>query len=191
MQEPEYFKNNVKELQETLQKIYSVDSFNLSVKKIIEKCVQALLRGSTLYFVGNGGSAADAQHIAAEITGRYKTNRKGLAAIALTTDSSALTAIGNDFGFDKIFERQVQALATSGDTIIGISTGGSSFNVVNAIKLANNLNCKTIGFSGHNGGDFNSICDVNIIANSKDTPRIQEFHILVGHTICHLIDQAF
>lgn len=154
-------------------------------------CIECLKKGNKILIFGNGGSAADAQHLAAEITGRYKTNRKGLAAIALTTDSSALTAIGNDFGFDKIFERQVQALATSGDTLIGISTGGSSLNVVNALKLANNLDCKTIGFSGHNGGDFNSICDVNIIVNSKDTPRIQEFHILISHTICHLIDQAF
>ena len=154
-------------------------------------CIECLKNGNKILICGNGGSAADAQHIAAEITGRYKTNRKGLAAIAITTDSSALTAIANDFGFDKVFERQVQALAVPGDTLIGISTGGSSSNVINALILANNLNCKTIGFSGHNGGNFNSICDVNLIANSKDTPRIQELHILIGHIICHLIDQAF
>ena len=153
--------------------------------------IECLKKGNKILIFGNGGSAADAQHIAAEITGRYKTERKGLSAIALTTDTSALTAIGNDFGFDKIFERQVQALANPGDILIGISTGGSSSNVINALKLANRLKCKTIGFSGRDGGEFNSICDVNIIANAQDTPRIQEIHILFGHTICHLIDQAF
>jgi len=154
-------------------------------------CIECLKNGNKILIIGNGGSAADAQHIAAEITGRYKTNRKGLAALALTTDSSALTAIANDFGFDKVFERQVQALAVPGDTLIGISTSGKSSNVINALKLANNLDCRTIGFSGNNGGNFNSICDVNLIANSKDTPRIQELHTLIGHIICHLIDQAF
>ena len=154
-------------------------------------CIECLKNGNKILIIGNGGSAADAQHIAAEITGRYKTNRKGLAALALTTDSSALTAIANDFGFDKVFERQVQALAVPGDTLIGISTSGKSSNVINALKLANNLDCRTIGFSGNNGGNFNSICDVNLIANSTDTPRIQELHILIGHIICHLIDQAF
>ena len=153
--------------------------------------IDCLKNGNKILIFGNGGSAADAQHIAAEITGRYKTQRKGLSAIALTTDTSALTSIGNDFGFDKIFERQVEALANKGDTLIGISTGGSSLNVINALKLAKGLKCKTIGFSGRDGGEFNSICDVNIIARSDDTPRIQELHMLVGHTIGHLIDQAF
>ena len=153
--------------------------------------IDCLKNGNKILIFGNGGSAADAQHIAAEMTGRFKTQRKGLSAIALTTDTSALTSIGNDFGFDKIFERQVEALANKGDTLIGISTGGSSLNVINALKLAKDLNCKTIGFSGRDGGEFNSICDVNIIAKSDDTPRIQELHMLVGHTICHLIDQAF
>ena len=170
------------------------DTVKVAIKDIenaAKICIECLKNGNKILIFGNGGSAADAQHIAAEITGRYKTDRKGLAAIALTTDTSALTAIGNDFGFDKIFERQVQALANPGDTLIGISTGGSSPNVANALKLANNLKCKTIGFSGRDGGEFNSICDVNIIARSDDTPRIQELHMLVGHTICHLIDQAF
>ena len=154
-------------------------------------CIECLKNGNKILIFGNGGSAADAQHIAAEITGRYKSHRRGLPAIALTTDTSALTAIGNDFGFDKIFERQVAALANKDDTLIGISTGGSSPNVINALKLAKNLQCKSIGFSGRDGGEFNSICDVNIIARTEDTPRIQEIHILVGHTICHLIDQSF
>jgi D-sedoheptulose 7-phosphate isomerase len=154
-------------------------------------CIECLKNGNKILIFGNGGSAADAQHIAAEIIGRYKTDRKGLAAIALTTDSSVLTAISNDFGYSEIFTRQVEALARPGDTLIGISTGGSSQNVVNALKIAKNIQCQTIGLSGKDGGKFNTICDVNIVAKAQDTARIQEMHILIGHTICHLIDNAF
>ena len=154
-------------------------------------CIECLKNGNKILIFGNGGSAADAQHIAAEIIGRYKTDRKGLAAIALTTDSSVLTAISNDFGYSEIFTRQVEALARPGDTLIGISTGGSSQNVVNALKIAKNIQCQTIGLSGKDGGKFNTICDVNIVAKAQDTARIQEMHILIGHTICHLIDHAF
>ena len=154
-------------------------------------CIECLKNGNKILIFGNGGSAADAQHIAAEIIGRYKTDRKGLAAIALTTDSSVLTAISNDFGYSEIFTRQVEALARPGDTLIGISTGGSSQNVVNALKIAQNIQCKAIGLSGKDGGEFNSICDVNVVAKAQDTARIQEMHILIGHTICHLIDHAF
>ena len=154
-------------------------------------CINSLRNKNKILIFGNVGSAADAQHIAAEIIGRYKTNRKGLAAIALTTDSSALTAIGNDFGYSEIFRRQVEALALPGDTLIGISTGGSSMNVINALNIASTMQCKTIGLSGKDGGEFNNICDVNIVVEAQDTARIQEMHILIGHTICHLIDQAF
>jgi D-sedoheptulose 7-phosphate isomerase len=154
-------------------------------------CIECLKNGNKILIFGNGGSAADAQHIAAEIIGRYKTDRKGLAAIALTTDSSVLTAISNDFGYSEIFTRQVEALARPGDILIGISTGGSSQNVVNALKIAKNIQCQTIGLSGKDGGKFNTICDVNIVAKAQDTARIQEMHILIGHTICHLIDNAF
>ena len=114
-----------------------------------------------------------------------------MAAIALTTDTSALTAIGNDYGYDRVFDRQVEALANRGDVAIGISTGGSSANVVSALKLAKNLGCKTIGFSGRDGGEMNDICDTNIVVPAQDTARIQEMHIVIGHTICHLIDLAF
>ena len=154
-------------------------------------CIDSLKNGNKILIFGNGGSAADAQHIAAEIIGRYKTERKGLAAIALTTDSSALTSIGNDFGYEEIFKRQVEALALPGDTLIGISTGGSSKNVINALKIAKQIQCKTIGLSGKSGGEFNSVCDINIVVKAQDTARIQEMHILIGHTICHLIDHAF
>ena len=114
-----------------------------------------------------------------------------MAAIALTTDTSALTAIGNDYGYDRVFDRQVEALANTGDVAIGISTGGTSTNVASALKLAKDLDCKTIGFSGRGGGEMNELCDINIVVPSQDTARILEMHIVIGHTICHLIDLAF
>lgn len=152
-------------------------------------CVKSLKNGGKILIMGNGGSAADAQHIAAELVGRYKIERKGLPAIALTTDTSTLTSIANDYGFLHVFDRQVEALAQKGDVIIGISTGGTSPNVVNALTTANKLDCKTIGLSGKDGGDFNALCEVNLLVSSNDIPRIQEMHILIGHTICHLIEQ--
>ena len=170
---------------------------SLETLKTIEKslessaitCMNALSKGNKILLCGNGGSAADAQHIAAELVGRYKTEWRGLPAIALTTDTSTITSIANDFGYSKIFERQVEAIANKGDVLIGISTGGTSLNVINALKIAKNLECKTIGLSGKGGGNFNDICDINIIVPSDDTARIQEMHILIGHTICHFIDQ--
>ena len=154
-------------------------------------CIDCLQNGGKILIFGNGGSAADAQHIAAEMVGRYKVERKGLPAIALTTDTSALTSIGNDYGYNHIFDRQVEALANEGDAVIGISTGGSSANVISALKLANKLGCKTIGLSGRDGGEMNALCDINLVVPAEDTPRIQEMHIVIGHTICHLIDLAF
>ena len=167
------------------------ESIGHSVEVVAKLCIDCLKNGNKILLFGNGGSAADAQHIAAELVGRYKTERKGLAAIALTTDTSALTAIGNDYGYDRVFDRQVEALANTGDVAIGISTGGSSANVASALKLAKDLDCKTIGFSGRGGGEMNELCDINIVVPAQDTARIQEMHIVIGHTICHLIDLAF
>jgi len=169
----------------------TMESVSKSIEIAAELCIDCLKKGNKILLFGNGGSAADSQHIAAEIVGRYKTERKGLPAIALTTDTSALTAIGNDYGYLHVFDRQVEALANEGDVLIGISTGGTSANIVNALKIAKDLGCKTIGFSGKDGGKFNNLCDVNIVVPAEDTPRIQEMHIVIGHTICHLIDQAF
>ena len=154
-------------------------------------CIDSLKKGGKILIIGNGGSAADAQHIAAELVGRYKAERKGLSAIALTTDTSVITSIANDYGYLHVFDRQVEALANEGDVVIGISTGGASTNVINALRLANDLGCKTIGFSGRDGGEFNTLCDINLIAIAEDTPRIQEMHILIGHTLCHLIELEF
>jgi D-sedoheptulose 7-phosphate isomerase len=154
-------------------------------------CINCLQNGGKILIFGNGGSAADAQHIAAELVGRYKKERKGLSAIALTTDTSALTCIGNDYGYDRVFDRQVEALADKDDVVIGISTGGSSSNVINGLQVAKDLGCKLIGFSGRDGGEMNTLCDVNLVVPAEDTPRIQEMHIVIGHTICQLIDNHF
>ena len=152
---------------------------------------EAVVDGKKLLIFGNGGSAADAQHIAAELTGRYKSERKALPAIALTTDTSALTAIGNDYGYKEVFKRQVEALANKGDVVLGISTSGNSKNVIKALKKAKKLGCKTIGFSGRDGGKMNEVCDINIVVPSNDTPRIQEMHILIGHIICQAVDNEW
>jgi len=167
------------------------ESIGNKIEVAAKICIDCLNNGRKILIFGNGGSAADAQHIAAEIVGRYKVERKGLPAIALTTDTSAITAIANDFGYTHVFVRQIEALAHKGDVLIGISTSGSSVNVVNALKRAKELGCKTIGMSGRGGGELNILCDVNIVVPAEDTPRIQEMHILIGHTICHLIDQAY
>ena len=179
------FSEHIKVSQNTL------DSIADQIETASKICINSLKNGGKILIMGNGGSAADAQHIAAELVGRYKTERKGLPAIALTTDTSAITSIANDYGFLHVFDRQVEALAHKDDVVIGISTGGTSPNVVNALTTANALGCKTIGLSGKDGGDFSSICDVNLLVNANDTARIQEMHILIGHIICHLIDLEF
>ncbi|MGM0534414.1 MAG: D-sedoheptulose 7-phosphate isomerase, partial [Campylobacterota bacterium] len=143
-------------------------------------CVEALKRGNKILVCGNGGSAADAQHIAAELTGRYKTQRRALPAVALTTDTSALTAIGNDFGFEQVFKRQLEALGQKEDVLIAISTSGNSPNVIEALKLAGDMECKTVGFSGKGGGAMDAMCDINLVIPSHDTARIQEMHIMIG-----------
>ena len=169
----------------------TMNSITKQIETASKICIKSLKNNGKILIMGNGGSAADAQHIAAELVGRYKTERKGLSAIALTTDTSAITSIANDYGFLHVFDRQIEALAQKDDVAIGISTGGTSQNVVNALVTANAIGCKTIGFSGKDGGNFNSICDVNLLVNANDTARIQEMHILIGHTICHLIELEF
>ena len=171
--------------------IETIKSISKPIEIASNLCIDCLNQGNKILIFGNGGSAADAQHIAAEIVGRYKTERKGLSAIALTTDTSILTSISNDYGYLYMFKRQVEALANDGDILIGISTGGTSANVVSALKIAKKLGCQSIGFSGRDGGEFNSVCDVNLKAIAEDTPRIQEMHILFGHTLCHLIELEF
>ncbi len=153
--------------------------------------IKSLDNHGKLLICGNGGSAADAQHIAAELTGRYKKDRQAIAAIALSTDTSALTAIANDYGYEYVFSRQIQALAHKGDVLLGISTSGSSPNIISALKEAQKHQCVLIGLSGKGGGAMKEICDINIIIPSDDTPRIQEMHILIGHILCQIIEQHF
>lgn len=156
--------------------------------RIVTKTIQT---GNKVLLAGNGGSAADAQHIAAELTGRYVKERRALPAIALTVDTSALTAISNDYGYDRVFERQVQALAAPGDLFIGISTSGNSVSILNALREAQAAGCKTIGLSGRDGGEMNDLCDLNIVVPDPVTARIQEMHILIGHIFCKAVDQLY
>lgn len=156
---------------------------------ICKCCEAALLRGGKILLAGNGGSAADAQHIAAEFTGRFETERRALPAIALTTDTSALTAIGNDYGFERIFSRQVQALGQGGDILMVISTSGNSPNLLRAVEVAHEKGLQTIGLLGKNGGVLRGVVSLPLVVPSSVTARIQEMHILIGHLICSYIDQ--
>ena len=179
-----------KELNEHLTTLdATMKSIGSSLEVAANICIDSLKQGGKILIFGNGGSAADAQHIAAELVGRYKLERKGLSAIALSTDTSSLTAIANDYGYEHVFSRQIEALANPEDAAIGISTSGNSSNVINALQLAKNIGCKSIGLTGKSGGDMNKLCDVNLVIPAKDTARIQEMHILLGHIICHLIEQ--
>lgn len=180
--------NEMRLHQETIQK--SIDEIQSYIYTACVIITDTLAHGNKVLLCGNGGSAADAQHIAAELTGRYKTERRGLAGIALTTDTSALTAIANDYGYKRVFDRQVEALAREGDLLIGLSTSGNSKNVNNALKVAKELGCRTIGLSGRDGGKMSDLCDLNIVVPSEDTPRIQEMHILIGHIMCQAIDDS-
>lgn len=179
------------ELEGHLATIKATFALEADIKKACETAVATLKTGGKILLCGNGGSAADAQHIAAELTGRYKTERGALAGIALTTDTSALTAIGNDYGYELVFSRQLEALGRKGDLLIAISTSGNSGNVVKALELARKIGIKTIGLSGRTGGAMNELCELNLVVPSNDTPRIQEMHIMIGHIICQAIDDAF
>ena len=156
----------------------------------VEMLVDALRNGKKILLMGNGGSAADAQHFAAEMVGRFLMERKALPAIALTTDTSILTAVGNDYGFDEIFKRQVEALAEPGDVVFGISTSGKSVNVKRAIEAGKNIGAKTLGLLGCDGGDIPSVVDLHLTVPSSETPRIQEAHLVIIHIICDLVEKG-
>ncbi len=146
-------------------------------------------KGNKLLIMGNGGSAADSQHFAAEIVGRFKMERRGLPAIALSTDTSILTAVGNDYGFEAVFRRQVEALAVAGDLVIGISTSGNSPNVRSALELARQQGCRTAALLGRDGGSIRGGCDLALVVPSNDTPRVQEGHALIIHIVCDLLEK--
>ncbi len=178
--------NQMLEHQKTVQK--SMEEIQSYIYTACIIATDTLAHKKKILICGNGGSAADAQHIAAEIVGRYKKERRGLPAIALSTDTSILTAISNDYGYKRVFARQIEALANKGDLLIAISTSGNSKNIINAIKSAKSQGCRTIGLSGNDGGKMDDLCDINIVVPSSDTPRIQEMHILIGHIISQAID---
>ncbi len=159
------------------------------IETAARRVLECLQSGNKVIFFGNGGSASDCQHLAAEIVGRYEKERKGFPAIALTTDTSILTAVGNDYGFDRIFERQVEALGKKGDVAFGLSTSGNSKNVLLGIKKAKALGLFTIGLSGRDGGELKALVDLSIVVPSQKTARIQESHIMIGHIICERVDE--
>ena len=160
-----------------------------TIEQLGINAAETLIAGNTIFLCGNGGSAADAQHLAAEIVGRFELDRKGCAAVALTVDTSALTAIANDYGFEQIFSRQIEALGHPGDMLIGISTSGNSLNVVVALQQAKKLGLFTAGFTGIHGGKIKGVVDLWIPVPSNVTARIQEAHILIGHIMCKFIDE--
>lgn len=156
-----------------------------------ENMFERLSRGNRILICGNGGSAADAQHFAAELSGRYVKARRGLAGIAITTDSSTITAISNDYGFDQVFSRQIEALGCPGDLLVCISTSGDSINVVNAANIAKKLDIYTIGLLGNNGGKLKNLVDDALVVSSAVTARVQEIHMMVYHFWCEAIDARF
>lgn len=147
-----------------------------------------LLSGNKIMFCGNGGSAADAQHWAAEIVGRFQKERAGMAGLALTTDTSILTAVGNDYGYDRVFSRQVEGLGREGDLLVGISTSGNSKNVVEAILMAKNMGIRTLGFTAKGGGKMAELCDILLAVPTENTARAQEIHEIMGHILCELVE---
>jgi len=166
------------------------NELSATIANLAQRLIETFQIGNKLLIMGNGGSAADAQHFAGEIVSRFRIERPGLPAIALSTDTSILTAIGNDYGFERVFSRQVEALAAPGDAVIGISTSGNSPNVYRALEMARQAGCSTIGLLGKDGGNIKELCDIPLIIPSHDTPRVQEGHITIIHILCDLIEQG-
>ncbi len=159
------------------------------ISEASQQCVSTIRAGGKILFAGNGGSAADAQHMAGEFVSRFAFDRPGMAAIALTTDSSILTAIGNDYGYELIFRRQIQSLGRPGDVLVGYSTSGQSKNVLQAFKAARETGMICIGFTGNRGGPMSELCDYLLEVPSSDTPKIQEGHLVIGHILCGLVER--
>jgi D-sedoheptulose 7-phosphate isomerase len=162
-----------------------------TVEKIVSSMVSALKKGNRIYFCGNGGSAADAQHLAAEFSGRFYIDREALPAEALHCNTSYITAVGNDYGYDVVYARLIQGIGQKGDFLVGISTSGNSTNIIKAFEVAREKGIITVGFTGLTGGRMKTLCDHLINVPSTDTPRIQESHILVGHIICQLVEEQY
>ena len=183
----------MKSIKKTLNEISG--NFSILAEKFVPKIEEAsklltnsLQSGGKIMFCGNGGSASDAQHLAAELVGRYRKNRKPIASVALTTDTSIITAVSNDFSFNHIFSRQVEAIGNEGDVLYAISTSGKSTNVINAIKTAKKLNIKTLGITGNDDSEFREICDMTISVPASRPDRIQEMHIAIGQILCEILE---
>lgn len=180
-----------KDLEESIDLLKDTKETQISaIEEIAAALIYALKNGKKIIVFGNGGSAADAQHIVAELVGRFEKNRKALSAISLTTNTSSLTALANDFGFETVFSRQIEALGVRGDIALGISTSGESKNIILAIQKAKQMGLTTIAFSAGKGGELAKACDLALVVNSKRTCRIQEAHIAVAHILCSLIEES-
>ncbi len=177
-------------IEEHLAVIDSLREQQSVLQEIADGITRALLAGKKVLWCGNGGSAADSQHFAAELMGRFRRQRRALPSIALTTDTSILTAVGNDYGYEKVFQRQVEALCKKGDVVVGISTSGSSKNVCAALQTARQMGAYTVAFTGQDGGQIAAIADVTLRIPSKDTARIQEGHGLCGHILCDWVERG-
>jgi D-sedoheptulose 7-phosphate isomerase len=185
----QYIQDEVLKTQSTLERIASDEEIAALVEQIAKRCCVALRAGKKILFAGNGGSAADAQHLAGELVSRLNFDRPGLAAFALTTDTSVLTAIGNDYGYERLFARQLNAVGAAGDVFFGISTSGRSPNILRALEEGRRKNVVTVGLTGTISCDMQTLCDYCIAVPSSETPKIQEGHIILGHIICGLIER--
>ncbi len=185
-----YIMNQIKETQQVISAMLVNEALLARLEAAAEACITALSNGGKILLAGNGGSAADAQHIAGELVSRFAFDRPGLPAIALTTDTSIVTAIGNDYGYDKLFSRQVQAHAKRGDVLIAYSTSGRSPNIIAALKEAKNHGLVSIGMTGNHESIMKNLCDYYLDVPSSDTPKIQECHAILGHILCGLVERA-
>ena len=176
---------------DTKQSVLQNEGLLKTIEASIDVIVNAFRNGNRVYFCGNGGSAADAQHLAAEFSGRFYTNRKALPAEALHCNTSYLTAVANDYGFDEIYSRLIDGIGEAGDVLVGLSTSGTSANIIKAFETAKKKEMITIGFTGKSGGNMKPLCDHLVNIPSTDTPRIQESHIMVGHIICQLVEEKY
>lgn len=185
-----YINNQIKQSYEVKKEILANDILTNLIREVSERAVEVYKNGKKTLIAGNGGSAADAQHIAGEFVSRFYFDRPGLPSMALTTDTSIITAIGNDYGYEDLFARQIQANGVEGDMFIGISTSGNSRNVIKALKACKEKSVITVGLTGQSGGVMSDLCDYCIKVPSDETPRIQESHILIGHIICAVVEES-
>ena len=185
-----YIKQEIGKTSDLLSKLVADEALLAEVEKIADACMAAIRAGKKVLFAGNGGSAADAQHLAAEFVSRFAFDRAGLPAFSLVTDTSVMTAVGNDYGFEHLFSRQIQAVGVAGDVFVGISTSGQSPNILKALTEARGKGLVTVGFTGESGGKMLDLCDFCIRIPSRETPKIQEGHIVIGHILCGIIENS-